>query len=274
MPTRIKACIFCGRTDLSEEHIWPQWSHPILRKSPSSKAYIQKKWKTSDYNQHIRGETFHRERPTDIFKLSLKVVCKKHCNNGWMSRLETAVKPFLLPLISGTRAILDNYRQEQVATWIAMKLLTCEFSDPEDIATPEIERSLLMGRRKPPDVMGIWIARCSTPGWTNTYWRQAATLGWAPLGTLPDLSGGPLPKNTQSQTFVIGELFVQAVSSTVPGLEFHTPPHVARSMRQIWPFKASFLWPPGPSLSDNDVRFIATAFNRYTSRLPFSPGRR
>jgi hypothetical protein len=191
-----------------------------------------------------------------------------------MSGLETKAKPILIPLITGTHAVLDRYRQEVVANWIAMKLLTSEFSDPEDIATPELERSLFMGRRQPPDIMAIWIARCAAPGWTNTYWRQAATLGWAPFGTLPDLSGGPLPKNTQSQTFVIGELFVQAVSTTVPEVVFNTPPQVARSIRQIWPFKVPFLWPPGPSLSDNDVRFITTAFDRYTSRLPFSPGRR
>jgi hypothetical protein len=273
MSTRITSCIFCGRTDLSEEHIWPKWAHPTLRKSPSSGAYIQKKWKTSPKNPRIRGETFHRERPTDVFQISLKVVCKRHCNNGWMSRLETSAKPVALPLIAGTHAVLEKYRQEILATWLAMKLMTCEFSDPEDLATPELERALLMGRRRPPDIMGIWIARCADLGWSNTYWRQAATLGWAPIGTLPPQPVSLLPKNTQAQTFVIGELFVQAVSTTVAGLKFHTPPAIGRSMRQIWPFERAFLWPPGPSLSDNDVRFITRAFDRFTSQLPFSPGR-
>jgi hypothetical protein len=218
---RITACIFCGRRDLSEEHIWSTWMHTFLIKSPGGMTgYIQKKWKTSPTNPRLRGETSHRERPADTFKLTLKVVCKKHCNNGWMSRLETSAKPILIPLISGQYGVLDRHRQEVLATWIAMKLMTCEFSDPEDIATPEVERSLLMGRRRPPDAMGIWIAYCPNPGWTNTYWRQASTLGWAPRGAVPKQDLASLPKNTQSQTFVVGELFVHAAYSTVPGLNF------------------------------------------------------
>jgi hypothetical protein len=41
--------------------------------------------------EHLLGKT-------DARHVNLDVVCEG-CNNGWMSRLQTAVKPILIPLI-------------------------------------------------------------------------------------------------------------------------------------------------------------------------------
>ena len=189
-----------------------------------------------------------------------------------MSRLETRVKPILIPLLTGTHVNLDKYNQEILATWIAMKLLIAEFSVPEDVSTPALERSLLMGRRLPPNIMSIWIAHYPGSTWQNTYLRQSSTLGWAPFGTIPSIPpGGSFHKNTQTQSFLIGELFVQAVTTTVTGVVFNTPPAVASVIRQIWPYRHSFQWPLEP-IPDLQVTYITTAFSRFTSRLPFAPG--
>jgi hypothetical protein len=132
-----------------------------------------------------------------------------------MSSLETRVKPILVPLITGRRITLNKCNQEILATWIATKFLTAEFSDPDNISTPALQRSLLMGRRVPPEIMTIWIAHYTAGTWANAYYRHSATFGWAPPGTIPSQPSGSLPKNTQSQSFIIGELFVQAMSTTV-----------------------------------------------------------
>jgi hypothetical protein len=42
------------------------------------------------------------------------------CNNGWMSDLETAVRP-LMPMIKGYNASLTTDQQITVATWASMK---------------------------------------------------------------------------------------------------------------------------------------------------------
>jgi hypothetical protein len=57
------------------------------------------------------------------------------------------------PLLLGHPFVLGKYHQEILATWIAMKLLVCEYSVPEDVVTPSLDRSLVMGRRLPPDIM-------------------------------------------------------------------------------------------------------------------------
>jgi len=189
-----------------------------------------------------------------------------------MSRLETTAKPILIPLLIGSRIFLNKYEQEILATWIAMKMMICEFSNPDEIVTRPIERALLMGRRLPPDNMGIWIAHYHGPSWNNAYLRQACTLGWAEAGKAPTPLNNSLAKNTQSQTLGIGELVVQSITTYVPGLEFQTPTIFPGAVKPIWPYKQNFMWPPGPILSDAAVGILATALDRLTARLPWHPG--
>jgi hypothetical protein len=106
-----------------------------------------------------------------------------------------------------------------------MKLMTCEFSAPDDVVWPSIERRLLMGRRRPPDNMSIRIGHYKGSGYGNVYLRNASTMGVAPVGVIPDAPpGGSFARNVQAQQFFIGELFVQAISTTLDGLKFR-PPH-------------------------------------------------
>jgi len=121
--------------------------------------------------------------------------------------------------------------------------------------------------------MAIWIGQISGANWNSTYLRKAATLSWAPRGHfLLAPPGGSFAKNTQSQTLGIGELFIQAVSATVPDIKFHTPPKLANIVRQIWPFRTAFLRPPGRVISDAETHFIVDHFDRFTAALPFAPG--
>jgi hypothetical protein len=40
-----------------------------------------------------------------------------------------------------------------------------------------------------------------------------------------------------------------------------------RFMRQLWPYQAGFLWPPGAILTDNDAEMLTASFDRtITSR--------
>ncbi len=262
-------CIFCGSTDLSDEHIWPVWAHDLIRRTrPKNRRHI---WRAT-----IRGKAKSIEKPGDITTIKLKVVCKRHCNNGWMSRLETRVKPVLVPLLTGSSIQLNRYNQEILATWIAMKLQICEFSSKDNaIVTPALERSLLMGRRIPPDIMAIWIAKYHGER-ENSYFREAAGLAWInrqngemipPIAPADRLS----IKTTQSQTLIIGELFVQAITTTVPRIVFQMPPSAGATFRQIWPFQRDFSWPPASVIGDNEANAIATALGRQTKTLRSAP---
>jgi hypothetical protein len=274
MAQRIKTCIFCGRTPLSEEHVWPEWCHDYVRKRTIGKSYYRKQYETSRENNNRPREVFSVETPKNITDHTLKVVCKNHCNSGWMSGLETKAKRFLIPLISGQYGVVDRYRQEIIANWIAMKLLVCECSIPEDMVFNSMDRSIFMGRRWPPDSMSIWIGRYTGDGWANTYLRSAVCAGWAPVGTLPKMPpSGSFAKNLQAQTFLIGELFVHATSTTIEGLFASTPPTLAHVLKRIWPYEGPFLWPFGRGLSDPQVALVTTAFSRFVDRLPWAgPG--
>jgi hypothetical protein len=177
MVERIIRCIFCGQTPLSEEHVWPGWCHNYIRKPNAAKAYFRKQYETSRENNNKPKEIFSIETPREITDHTLRVVCRTHCNNGWMSSLENKAKPFLIPLISGQHSVVDRYRQEIIANWIAMKLLVCECSIPEDIVFSKTDRSIFMGKRWPPDSMSIWVGRYTGEGWANTYLCGLCRLG-------------------------------------------------------------------------------------------------
>src|ERR1700733_6558835 len=172
-----------------------------------------------------------------------------------MSRLETLAKPVLIPLFTGKSVSLNKYNQELVATWIAVKLVVCEFSVPEDAITPAIERSLLMGRRRPSDITSLWIGNYTGRSWDNAYARFSAGIG---VGFKSPGQLSQSGKNVQSQSMIAGRLFIQATTTTNPWLGFQTPKYAEASLRQIWPYKREFLWPPLFGLSDALVSMIAT----------------
>ena len=207
---RVTECIFCRRTDLSREHVWPEWSREFLRKTKTGRHFASQ-IASSPADHRISGPVSSKERFGDVTTIKLKVVCKNHCNGGWMSRLETLAKPVLIPLFTGKSASLNKYNQEVVATWIAMKLVVCEFSVPEDAITPAIERSLLMGRRRPPDITSIWIGNYTGGSWDNAYARFSGGIGVGVKSRGQLSSSG---KNVQSQSMIAGKLFLQAVTTT------------------------------------------------------------
>lgn len=258
-PTTPKRCIFCGRTGLSEEHIWPVWSHEFIRPKSGSHFHMRRL-------QTARGQSTEKQLVSeikhdgDITSMRFKIVCEHNCNNGWMSRLEERAKPIIIPLLRGTHIALTKPNQELLATWIATKLLTLECTTP-DVVTPALERSLLMGRRRPPDIMQIWIGHCADGPATGAYYRHAQSAPVrVPFGGLMTV----LPKapNLQAQTFIIGQLFVQAITTTAKGLEFDPPSHLSHALRKLWPYQHGFAWPLPAPLSFAQTSELATALER------------
>jgi hypothetical protein len=274
MPKLVTKCIFCGRTDLSREHVWSTWMHQFIRKPNKPQKHIRRVISTS-VKTGIKRETQAIVRPGDIISMKLKVVCGNHCNAGWMSRIESRVKPILIPLLLGLPTTLPKYSQEILATWIAMKLMVAEFSmPPDDIVTPALERSLLMGRQRPPDdIMAIWIGRYQGNIWSNTYISHGAAVAWAPAGTVPVVTPENSRRRTvQAQTLFMGQLYIQAVTTTVPQIKMQTPAPFAYHIKQIWPFKRELSWPPEIPMNDVVANLLATGFDRFAARLPVAPG--
>ncbi len=106
-----RACVFCGSTDLSGEHVMPKWLSTIgfdLRPrlyevGPLNR--IPKRWTSTP------------------FTMTVKVVCKA-CNSGWMAQLEEMAKDVLTPLVVGAPMRLDADHQTVIASWSHKTALT------------------------------------------------------------------------------------------------------------------------------------------------------
>jgi hypothetical protein len=89
-----RTCLFCqrsGHAKITKEHVWPQWvaalmpgeSKTVPNTLRSTEVESVKNWKGGGYGLQVND------------------VCA-HCNSGWMSDLENAIRPVLGPLIEGS----------------------------------------------------------------------------------------------------------------------------------------------------------------------------
>jgi len=83
----MKNCLFCNNIANSKEHIVPVWLSNALERTEEEIIM----------NYHSLGANEIREQGK-LKGFKTKSVCE-HCNNGWMSQLETQVKSFLLNFV-------------------------------------------------------------------------------------------------------------------------------------------------------------------------------
>jgi hypothetical protein len=99
-----RACIFCGsRENLNRDDLWPKWLvETVTQDRPSEIERIF----GSDSTAHVYGGKWGKGRG----------VCEQ-CNGGWMSNLESKIKPILEPLIFDSSSVLDYVQQSAIAIW-------------------------------------------------------------------------------------------------------------------------------------------------------------
>lgn len=231
---------------MSREHIWPDWAYDLLPKSKGyGRALIQYRQGHDDARVHN-----HVERQGSITTSRFRVVCVK-CNTGWMSRLETAVKPMMTSMIGGHLAFLTPDDTEIVRSWIFLKLAVLDRSDTADSAfRPNMLRAFYEGRTVPPELT-IWIARCGQPPWGSCFRAHTATVGDSPT---PPASDGM--RNVKTFAFGVGDLFVLAVLAINAPIEITPDP---RLVKRIHPGAAPpMLWPP-PRIGAAGAFRLATA---------------
>ena len=205
----------------------------------------------------------------------VRVVCANHCNSGWMSRLEVAVKPILTPLILDEAARFTRDELRILAAWITLKCMVIEFADaPENVVSTQEERTFLMDEKIPPASWRIWVARHEGELFDAGFIRVAVTLAFAFGGLKPTTMDGTLAKNTQSITFGIGKLVVHAVTTRDPRAEGLGPvtnifPPV---WKQVWPAPDAMSWRTSEPIADPVILFLAHGLARYVDTLPWRPG--
>lgn len=230
-------CVFCGRSNLSKEHIWPRWSHALLPWGPNAQHREVRVTRTEKVK--VVGEPWVLDRQGAVTTKKIRVVCRA-CNSGWMSEIEATVRSILTPLILGSPAALDQEAQRKLAEWITLKVMVGEQNIPEEAVIPQVDRDAFRASRAIPNCLMIWIAKCDAPHWRSAYLRNAAAF------SLPHkMSAYKGGRNTQTTTFGIGNLLVFAVACTSEGLDMAEIIKPGVGIPRLWPAATSVLrWPP------------------------------
>ena len=97
-------------------------------------------------------------RAGDPLRSKVRVVCET-CNNTWLSAIQDAAKPLLIPMFDGATCVLGHEKQLTIATWISMATMTAEFllHGKTQISVQQADRDWLRLNNRPPPDWRIWV---------------------------------------------------------------------------------------------------------------------
>jgi len=147
-------CLFCGSeaSPLTKEHINPRWLLGYLG-LPADDQMFQ------GVASSETGDLVEKPRVHSSFNFVHGHVCEA-CNSGWMSRLEAAAKPVLIPLIEGSREIetLSNEEKRIVSKWAAKTAYLHTWAGPnKDPVQVDHVRQLYGDDGLPPRDVGVFL---------------------------------------------------------------------------------------------------------------------
>lgn len=246
-----KYCIYCGRSPTTREHIWADWLCQYIPKDLVNHTASE-----SVVNPDLSIEKTEKRWGGDPRSRRLQIVCGD-CNHHWMSELQTAVKPTLIPLILGEKAFVNKDAQRTLAAWATMTIISAEYLYPNRATSAVTDRRWLFKYKTAPRNYRIWIGAYERKNWP-AHWvhnsmritEQEGVQGWT---VHPD---GTPRSNTQTVTLIVGKLFIHLFSCPFPEIleGRKLVQFVENRLIQIWPPRHSFLtWPPVPPLNDTEA---------------------
>jgi len=249
--------LFCGRANQlsSVEHVLPRWARRDFRQ-PGAATLSAGDTSGSSARQPV-AKIHH-------LKLTLNGQICQECNNGFLSRMENAVRAYLGPMASSAApTTLDLTAQTALATWAVKTTLLLElayrqhYPDSRPIegyqATPQ-ELAWLRAEGRPPPRsfvwLGCWDCQATTP------------LMYEPSGaSLPTRDGFPLAGHLT--TFALGFVAFQVFTVDFVAADEHgaapwnglIPSTLTSALVRIWPAPGRpIAWPP--------LAFAANDWNR------------
>lgn len=253
-------CVFCGSSGtLTGEHVLGDWLSKIgldLDPVPHGAGWL---------NRIGRGLGV---RPP--FGQKVRDVCGD-CNNGWMSRLEVIAQRVLTPLILGQSGRVDSADQGAIAAWVQKTALTAM------LVSSEADRARGYGLPVG-EYHELYTLRGGLrPLLASQFWAGGyeGVRGWSirvtPLAVRVD--GLPEPDRPQAyaMTILLGQLVLQGVRFTTPGLQVR----VSTGLSQLWPPAGPITLPSGTPLNDDGFLNFAggKGFRSTEQHLEFQPWR-
>lgn len=258
-------CIFCGRTagtvedgitiSMSKQHLWPKWMQKPFPQTHTHHSNNQVR--TRFYSDHAAVQRSFQPYQGDIKTKQMRIVCKYHCNNGWISDVEDSTKEFLIPLIKGEFFSLLVEHQHKFALWLAIVSTIWEFTDPHSQAIPPGDREHIFSKRRPPPHWSMWIGHYQGT-MLKTWYRHHGNYAATPDSPLPANFISSHPPNLQISSLQIGELFMHVASSSVPSVWQFDHGFSFPGLSRIWPNGGHPIqWPSLTTLSDSTALVIA-----------------
>jgi hypothetical protein len=198
--------------------------------------------------------------------VKIRAVCSD-CNNGWMSRLETEVRPFLEPLVKGEPVALDHEQMMVIARWVALKCIILESGVPTESLTPLADRIALKSTGTIPPYCHVYVANHDNPVGVGML-RHSHAIALSSSGPSPPLDG--MHKNIHTVTFFAGRIFVHAIIARIDDFALERKvmfPALYTSSR-IWPpDHYELVWPREPIFTTKQVETFADSLSLYLNAV-------
>jgi hypothetical protein len=258
-------CLFCGlQGSPSTEHVIPLWVKRCFKpQGPITLTFSDGDQATSTLQQRYLTVTLE------------EMVCEA-CNNGWMSRLENKVAPFLGEMIRNVaRQSLDRDQQQLLATWACKTVLLLEYAlaqrhgprrSQAGYAATEAEFAWLFKNQAPPPRAQVWLGAFDA--------KNTIFLKQDPRNLVLTREGVrnsdeiPCHLTTTSIGFAAFQVYsIDYVAADLAGrAQFEVAPPEALKDRLscIWPINtAPVSWPPPLYFSSEQFETIATWNGRF-----------
>jgi hypothetical protein len=121
----MKQCLFCQRTKLTKEHLFPDWIvERFAERTRDRSGHFNASF------SHWAGNIERWKQPTIMHKKAL--MCSR-CNNVTIGSVEHVVKPVLVPLIERGRIPQAIERSDQlvIAAWTVVRSMIWDGMGPE-----------------------------------------------------------------------------------------------------------------------------------------------
>ena len=159
----MRTCLFCDRTDLSREHVWPEWVSRFLSGEPKHGRLTA---------TATVGKAPVHSWPAPELNHKAKVVCSG-CNHGWMSDVENACESVLKPMMLGQDVALATREQALLRGWFVLRAMILEragaarnnrpfYTDDERRKFASVNDD---GTHTPPNGLYVWLFQYRSSRW-------------------------------------------------------------------------------------------------------------
>ena len=268
-------CVFCGGNDLSKEHLWPEWMHPLLPHDTSqSHASLLKS------RNYIEGKQVHEHQPRKhkgpMRAAKFRMVCRT-CNSEWMGRIESQAKPIISSLMLSEEINLDKSDIEKIATWFSLRTMIFELSgNPNAKTVPKSDYDYIRAYALPPTHWRIWIGYHDSPKWIMRLYNlpTVSVLQSQLAGFIQ--AGKHRKTNVLTTGFGLGKLFGYVCFCNEPNLLNNHNSSIDNLrtefgdalLLKVWPYTENLVWPHVVLLDTANLEDIANAINLLSRDVP------